>query len=69
MNEKHGRILRAKAANLKPNSPLHCQVFCTGYRYFGVEVGIYCFNITLTYVRIISNCKKQYKILIKIIIY
>ncbi|XP_078319868.1 uncharacterized protein LOC144621092 [Crassostrea virginica] len=43
MNEIPGRILREKAANLKPNSPWHCQVFCTGYRYFGVEYGIKCF--------------------------
>ena len=69
MNEIPGRILREKAADLKRNSPWHCQVFCTWYRYFGVEVRIYCFNITLTYVRVISDCIKQYKFFIKIIIY
>ena len=41
VNELPGGILRAKAANLTPNSPWHCQAFCTGYRYFGVEVRIY----------------------------
>ena len=32
------RILREKAAYLKPNSPWHCQKVCEGYIYFGVEV-------------------------------
>ncbi|XP_078318834.1 uncharacterized protein LOC111118066 [Crassostrea virginica] len=43
VNELPGGILRAKAANLTPNSPWHCQAFCTGYRYFGLEYGILCF--------------------------
>nr|XP_022312973.1 WSC domain-containing protein 2-like [Crassostrea virginica] len=37
------RILREKAAYLKPNSPWHCQKFCAGYIYFGVEHGSACF--------------------------
>ena len=41
VKEISGRILREKAGNLKPNSPWHCQKFCAGYRYFGVEVRVY----------------------------
>ena len=40
------RILRGKAAYLKPNSPWHCQKFCEGYIYFGVEVGS-CYKLVL----------------------
>ncbi|XP_022312919.2 sialate:O-sulfotransferase 2-like isoform X2 [Crassostrea virginica] len=43
VKEISGRILREKAGNLKPNSPWHCQKFCAGYRYFGVEFGKECF--------------------------
>ncbi|XP_062575856.1 uncharacterized protein LOC134237724 [Saccostrea cucullata] len=43
MTEIPGRFLRAKAGVLKPNSPWHCQQFCKGYTYFGVEYGNQCF--------------------------
>ncbi|XP_048745037.1 uncharacterized protein LOC125658043 [Ostrea edulis] len=43
MKEVHGRLLRAKAGNLKVNSPWHCQAFCKDYLYFGVQFGKECF--------------------------
>ncbi|XP_078319290.1 uncharacterized protein LOC144620945 isoform X2 [Crassostrea virginica] len=43
VQEISGRILREKAGKLKPNSPWHCQKFCAGYRYFGVEYSHECF--------------------------
>ncbi|XP_048768210.2 uncharacterized protein LOC125674894 [Ostrea edulis] len=43
IGEAPHRILRAKAGKLKPNSPWHCQQFCKGYTYFGVQYSHECF--------------------------
>ncbi|XP_078319191.1 sialate:O-sulfotransferase 2-like isoform X3 [Crassostrea virginica] len=43
LEDRATRILKEKAASLKPNSPWHCQKFCEGYIYFGVESGSVCF--------------------------
>ncbi|XP_061168033.1 uncharacterized protein LOC133176979 [Saccostrea echinata] len=43
MKEIPGRLLRAKAGVLKLNSPWHCEQFCQGYTYFGVQYSKECF--------------------------
>nr|XP_022319036.1 WSC domain-containing protein 1-like [Crassostrea virginica] len=54
------RILKEKATYLKPNSPWHCQKFCEGYIYFGVEHGHACFcgNELILPIKRSSNCTK-----------
>ncbi|XP_078319438.1 sialate:O-sulfotransferase 2-like [Crassostrea virginica] len=58
LQDRASRILREKAAVLKPNSPWHCQRFCAGYTYFGVEYGAQCFcgNKIVMPIRASSKC-------------